>query len=253
MSNFDPNAFDDLIAVEDTHFWFRARNRLLARLFKRVRLPAGAASRPLVLEIGCGTGNVLRFLRRGFPDAFVLGIDRFPEGLRFARRRLGRGLVAADIGAPPFRANADAVCMFDVLEHIEDDVDVLQKTFRLLKPGGVLMITVPLHRWLWSDFDDHSQHVRRYAFDELATKIRSAGFAVEFASPFFGLLVPLMWLSRSVRSGGGASNFRIVPGVNAILHLLLRIDSAIVGRARRVPFGSSMVVVARKTDEGRNG
>ena len=99
-ASYDPLYFDRLFAIEDRHFWFRARNAVITAVIGRIvgALPDGYR----VLEVGCGTGNVLHVLQRTCGRGRVFGMDLFAEGLRFARRRTTCPLIQGDVHTPPF-------------------------------------------------------------------------------------------------------------------------------------------------------
>jgi SAM-dependent methyltransferase len=251
---YDPAHFANLFAVEDRHFWFRSRNEVISRLVKR----AVAELRPgyRVLEVGCGDGNVLRFLERACPNGTVVGMDYFAEGLRYARRRSGCPLVQGDMARPPFRQTFQLIGMFDVLEHLADDRRVLCDLRQMLDTGGRLLLTVPAHQSLWSDFDEASGHCRRYARSELARKLTEAGYRVDFITEYMTGIYPLVWLSRRLRGAGNRSGevadavkreLRVVPGLNHLLYLLLAGEARWIGGFRPLPMGTSLVVVASRS------
>jgi SAM-dependent methyltransferase len=96
----------------------------------------------------------------------------------------------------PFQEEFDAIGAFDVLEHIEEDTTVLRQTWQALRPGGVLLVTVAQHSWLWSASDEYACHVRRYAAHDLERKISAAGFSILRSTSFVSLLLPMMMYSR---------------------------------------------------------
>src|SRR6059036_3246571 len=93
--SYDPAWFARLADIEDRHFWFRARNEVIAALARQITRGLEPGYR--VLEVGCGTGNVLRFLEKACPQGTVIGMDLFGEGLAFARRRTKCPLVQGDM------------------------------------------------------------------------------------------------------------------------------------------------------------
>jgi len=258
--SYDPHYFAPLFAAEDRHFWFRARNRLIARLVTQItsRLPSGYR----VLEVGCGTGNVLRVLEAICDRGVVVGMDLFVEGLRYARFRTCCPLVQGDMHKPPFGATFDVIGLFDVLEHLPNDIQVLRDLHAMLAPGGALLLTVPAHASLWSYFDEASHHCRRYEADELRHKLEDVGFRVEYLTQFMAPLFPMIWLGRRVaqllnrRMGARPSTadamaineLRIVPIVNNWLYWLLRQEDRLIGRRKHLPIGTSLLAIAYKTD-----
>jgi SAM-dependent methyltransferase len=257
QQGYDPAFFAELLVVEDRHFWFRARNYLISTLVERIarRLPPGYR----VLEVGCGNGNVLRHLAKVCHAGTVVGMDLFAEGLGHARERAGCPVVQANAGCAPFRVGFDIVGIFDVLEHTPDDMQVLRDLHTLLAPGGVLLLTVPAGMELWSYFDEISHHYRRYRRADLEEKLRGAGFEVEFVTHFMAAIYPLVRLVRALRkpgregSGGTIdavralrSEFTIAPVVNVFLTLLLQAEAVWVRSGKHLPFGTSLVAVARR-------
>jgi ubiquinone/menaquinone biosynthesis C-methylase UbiE len=250
---YDPAFFKSLDEVEDRHFWFRARKRVVGSIVRDLtgRLSPGYH----VLEVGCGNGGMLRLLQECSPGGTVAGMDLFAEGLRNARNRCTCPLVQADAALPPFGEQFQVVGMFDVLEHIERDVAALRDVRRMLAPGGAIVITVPAHMSLWSYFDEAAHHARRYSTWELATKLRTAGFKIEYLTQFMGAIYPLVWMGRRVKSLLGASKnavvqtqqeLRITPGLNALLDRSLAGEERMVRQRRTMTLGTSILAVGRK-------
>ena len=250
---YDPDFFRELAHIEDRHFWFRARNQLILAMARRIVSSLDPCS--LVLEIGCGTGNVLRVLKQACPQSMLVGLELWREGLQHARTRSDARLLQADVRNAPFGRPFHLVGMFDVLEHIADDQQTLRSVHGLLRPGGKLLLTVPAHQFLWSYFDEAARHCRRYSADELRRKLLDAGFEVEFLTQFMACIFPIVWLyrkllvrrqaTRSARELAG-EEFRLVPVVNTILAALLRLEANWVARGHSLPFGTSLVAVATK-------
>ena len=251
---YSPQFFEKLARIEDRHFWFRFRNRLLAYLVQDLAesLPQGFR----LLEAGCGNGNVLRFLSATVRRGAVIGIDLFEEGLRIARQRSNAFLVRGDIHASPFQCQFEIICAFDVIEHLHDDRQALRDFHRLLADDGFLLLTVPGHMALWSYFDEAAGHYRRYSRKELERTLQACGFQVEFVTEFMMVLYPLLWISRRVSGWLSRSktpeeqsltDFRVVPGLNLLLLLLLFWELPLIRRRIRIPLGSSLLAIARRT------
>lgn len=258
--SYDPVYFAHLFEVEDRHFWFQARNHIISVVVSQVvsRLRGGYR----FLEVGCGTGNVLQALEKVCKGGTVIGMDLFGEGLRFARQRVSSPLVQGDIHHNPFGTRFEAIGLFDVLEHLPNDIDVLRELRSMLAPGGALLLTVPAHMSLWSYFDEASHHCRRYEQKELVRKLRSAGYKVEFVSQYMATLFPMIWLGRRLaalvgrRADNGRENasqveklatneLRIRPVVNEALGWVLKQEARLITRRRRLPVGTSLLAIAR--------
>jgi 2-polyprenyl-3-methyl-5-hydroxy-6-metoxy-1,4-benzoquinol methylase len=146
--------------------------------------------------------------------------------------------------------------MFDVIEHVVDDVSLLAAAHQLLAPGGALLVTVPAHMSLWSYFDEASNHCRRYEKEELQRRLVDAGFVVEFLSEYMCSVAPLVWWKRRIagRSRKGAhrgadlvkDDLKIYPVINAALSFLLSQEVRWLSRRRRLPFGTSLIAIARR-------
>lgn len=256
LGGFEPAFFDRLSAIEDRHFWFSSRNDLIERFTRRLASDLPAGSR--VLELGCGTGNVLRVLERSCGSSLVVGFDLWAEGLAHARRRTTCPLVQGDLRRNPFSCRFELVGMFDVLEHIPDDAAVLETIRDILAPGGVLLLTVPAHPSLWSYFGEASRHCRRYARAELETRLSEVGFQIEFVSEFMMCAYPLVragrYFAARARPAGAdkhpdelaAAELRVLPGFNFVMKLMLNLENRLLARRVRLPLGTSLIAVARK-------
>ena len=224
------------------HWWFRGRLAVLLAILRRV-LPPGHAR---LLELGCGTGNVLAALAE-FGEA--VGMETHPD-LAAAARAAGldvrTGRLPDDLVVPP--GWADAVLLLDVIEHLDADVAALETARRALRPGGLLVITVPAYRWLWSGHDVALGHRRRYTARGLARLVERAGFHVVHASYFNTLLFPAVALTRVwKRLTGDASHdlHRPSPAVNRWLERVFALERHVVPRVA-LPFGASLLLVARR-------
>lgn len=241
---FDPRAFEELATLEDQHFWFVARNELICGLIRKF-FPQAMT----FMEVGCGTGFVLRQVARSRDWARLVGSELHPAGLVHARRRLppGTELVQMDARRIPAQATFDLIGAFDVIEHIADDEAVLKSMRSAVVAGGGIVITVPQHPILWSRADEVAHHVRRYRRGELEVKLRRAGFDILYSSSFTSLLLPLLAASRlsEKRRGEDAYEFKLNPGLNRLLLSLSRLEVWLTLRGLRWPMGGSRVVVGR--------
>jgi len=245
---FEPEYFDDLAALEANNFWFRSRNRLLQWALERFHPDLKS-----FLEVGCGTGFVLSGIQRLKPHVRIAGSEIFAAGLKFAAQRLPSvSLMQMDARNVPFAEEFDVVGAFDVIEHIQEDEQVLSQLHAALKENGILMITVPQHPWLWSTLDEYSHHFRRYTEAELRRKIEGAGFEIVRNTSFVTLLLPAMAFSRLLRRDKPVeeidvrSELQLSPLVNAIFSLLLSCEIALIKAGISFPVGGSRLVVARK-------
>lgn len=245
---FNPGNYSILADFEDESFWFRARNRLivwsLARFFPTAEK---------FLEVGCGTGYVLSGIEAAFPHLKLWGSEIHAEGLSFARNRIRKGsLFQMDAREIPYEEEFDVIGAFDVLEHIKDDLLVLEQMRRAVHPGGGIIITVPQHPFLWSPIDDYSRHVRRYLVQDLRMKVKKAGFEIQRVTSFVSLLFPLMlcsrWSRRKLQADDDSiqAEFRIGRRTNRLLEMVMDVERMLIQRGLCFPFGGSLCLVARR-------
>jgi len=244
---FDPAMFAELAALEARNFWFRARNRLIVWALRRY-FPALRT----FLEVGCGTGYVLQGVADALPQATLWASEAHVEGLHYAAARVPRAtFLQMDARRMPFDREFDVIGAFDVIEHIAEDEAVLGELHRAVKPGGGVVLTVPQHPSLWSEFDVRAHHVRRYTRDDLAQKLARAGFGIVKMTSFVSVLLPLMMLSRRSRHTPAAdydplAELRIGRLANAVLECMLDAERQLIRAGCSLPCGGSLLAVARR-------
>jgi SAM-dependent methyltransferase len=242
---FPEDALGALPELEERSFWFAARNALIAWAFGR-HFPATRS----FLEIGCGTGYVLRALHARHPDVRMVGGDVSPGALAVAHERMPDvEFLQVDARALPFAEEFDVVGAFDVLEHEPDDVGALHAISGALRPGGGLILTVPQHPRLWSAVDAFSHHVRRYTRRELVGKVEATGFDVLDSTSFVTLLLPAVVASRLRHRDDTQydqeAEYRLSPLVDRAFAAAMVAERRLICGGVRLPVGSSLLLVAR--------
>jgi ubiquinone/menaquinone biosynthesis C-methylase UbiE len=238
-----------MAALEDRYWWFVGRRFIVAALLRHFGQPD--TNPPLLLDLGCGTGGSLGLLRR---FGRVVGLDASPDALAFAaRKQPDVPLVLGDAQKLPFASDCfDLVAVLDVLEHLPDDRQALREIWRVLKPKGFVLFTVPAFMSLWSVHDIALGHYRRYLPSELLAKLREAKLTVRHWSFAICPLLPAVFVFRKVQNwwmqGKEAATalIELPDPLNRTLIALLKLEASVLTRFR-LPFGVSIVGVAQKT------
>ena len=224
--------------LESEHFWFVPRRRRLLDLVSRA-LPAHSR----VLDVGCGTGGFCEALRLRGHEAFGTDPHAAEMGLPADR------YIAGTSDRLPFPdANFDAVCIFDVLEHV-DDVAAIRECRRVLRPGGHLFLSVPAYASLWSQRDTVAGHKRRYNRPMIRALLKAGGFDLSELSGYQFFLLPLIWWSRSGRKRSAdcvAREDTVSPPLNRVLRRINEWEVSMASSLWAPPVGSSLVAAARR-------
>jgi SAM-dependent methyltransferase len=236
--------YDQMAELDSRHWWFTARHRILEGIIERIVKPPKDAR---ILELGAGTGHNLEMLSR-FGSVEASELD--PGARELAAQRLGRPVVEAALPDLSMfsAATYDLIALLDVLEHVPDDRSSLVAIKERLKPGGTLLLTVPINPWMWSAHDVAHHHHRRYRKQEIRQLALDAGYEIELLSPFNSLLFPPIAAVRLVGklTGKDDSDDAMPSGpVNKVLDTIFGLERELVGRVP-LPFGVSLVAVLRR-------
>jgi SAM-dependent methyltransferase len=237
--------FERLEALENEHWWFVARRRILASVLAPLVKPLRS---PCILEAGCGTGGNLAMLRQ-FGEVHAFEPDK--QARLHASETSGLNVLSGDLpsGIPYPSGCFDVIVALDVLEHVEHDEESLTALRERLRPGGAMVVTVPAFPFLWSRHDDIHHHFRRYRECELRGKFERAGFEIVRMTYFNTLLFPLIAALRLIKKMGGSagSDDEHMPGrlTNVVLRAVFSSERWLV-RATSLPFGVSLLAVARR-------
>jgi ubiquinone/menaquinone biosynthesis C-methylase UbiE len=249
MREMEKDEYTIMHDIEQTYWWFVGKQFLVKRTLERLFQDRRGGDR--ILDIGCGTGIILKLLEN-FGTSY--GVELSRDAVQFLRNRGLNLIVQSDANRSiPFKDNTfSAITCLDVLEHLDNDLKLLKEMRRVCKQGGYVIVTVPAFGILWSSHDVALHHKRRYTRELILQKIRGLGYTVLKASYynvslFFPILVvrklKLLFSSENhVRS----DFFLPIPnGLNALLSSLFIFE---IGCLRFVNFlfGVSLVLVLQK-------
>ncbi len=235
--------YERMFILEDFYWWFKGRRQIVLSALGNIK--------PLkVLDIGCGTGANLPLF-----DGQIVGLDISFKALTFAKRRKKDALlIQGRAEALPFKEETfDLVLALDLLEHLADDVKGLREMYRVLKKGGILLVTVPAYKFLWSEHDEALGHFRRYSKGEIKGKLEGVGFSIKFIShaivlPFFpiALFRMLQKILRRANKQPKSSLIILPPFLNNLLYSLLLREAKLIARGISFPFGVSIICRVEK-------
>lgn len=239
----DANIFELCCLAEEDHWWFRARHEIIISTIEKIhKLRQGDS----ILDIGCGSGAFLEYFQK--QGCKVTGIDSSYRAVERCRARGLANVIQGDVGYMKMPQDGfDIVTMFDVLEHIDDDMHFLQTVRTLMQPKGCVLITVPAFQWLWTSHDEKNHHKRRYKADQILDLLNVSGLKPIHETYFNTLLFPLALVrkfmdvfDRDISESGVA-----VPWapVNHLFYEIFRLEKKIINN-HRLPYGVSYIVAA---------
>lgn len=245
------------VLEEDRHAWFAGRTRAILKFLDGEMPERGNGQDRLVLDLGSGAGNMAHHLAH---YGHVIGLDNNLRPLTVAVQR-ALDVCLAPGNLMPFADDTfDIIALLDTVEHIPDDMGVFEECWRVLKPGGKLIITVPAFQWLWSYNDEINQHQRRYDASELKHKLEMSGFRVRRHSYnnffLFPLIAGLRWLrpqnpnlsSPHCTKAEEVYQVEMEPipePANLVLHAVGWLEAELLQRFS-LPFGTSVISLAEK-------
>lgn len=239
--------YQNIFQNETNHFLYTSRHNLIVSLIKTYLRKKGRIN---ILDTGCGTGLLAKKLT---PLGNVDAIDISDEAIKFARKR-GVNAKKASVTKIPFKDNNfDLVTSIDVLYHhaVKDDIKALKEIFRVLVPGGILILRVPANKWIKTKHDKFVHTRERYEKSELKSKLESAGFSIKKLS-FVNLpLLPLAFIRHMVdnlsNKSAPTSAVETTPEVvNQTLKFILDLETKII-KYIDLPFGIGLIAVCHKS------
>ncbi|MFB3918333.1 MAG: methyltransferase domain-containing protein [Terriglobales bacterium] len=234
---------------ENSYWWYVARRQLVYALLKKLK---GNSKHRIIMDVGCGTGGNEPMLA---DFGKVTLADRSVDALSWCRKRGLQRLLASNLESLPLSSGSvDMITALDVLEHTDDDLSALKEMYRVLKPGGIILVTVPAYGFLWSEHDEALHHRRRYTSYELRNKLASVNLDLQRLTYFITLLFfPIFamrfWQNLFKSNLRPKTGHILLPAwLNWLLIKVLAVERVICCNLINFPFGVSVVAIARKPE-----
>jgi SAM-dependent methyltransferase len=245
----NPEEYEVMYQVEDHHWWYLGMERITCSVLERALPPEREARSLKILDAGCGTGAVMKYLAK---YGEVTGFDFSTEALRFSQKRGHTRLVQASVLEMPFAPDLlDLIVSFDVIcaRGVHDE-QALSEFARILKPGGVVLLRLPAYYWMRGRHDVATHVDHRYTRGEIKTKLERHGLMpmhISYANTFLFPVAVVKRLSERLFSPQQTgSDLTLDPGpLNGVLCSILSAEAPLVSSIG-LPFGLTVVALACK-------
>lgn len=237
-------------ALEKQYWWFQGRRKVILDTLNQHGKRDASSDRPVILDIGCGTGMMLEDLKQ---MGSATGLDFSMVALEYCKNRGIDTIGRADVRNLPVKENSvDIITALDLIEHIEDDHGLMDEFYRVLKPGGIAVMSVPAHKKLWSGHDVALHHFRRYEKPEFQQLVEGAGlrprkYTYGMATAYVpAVLIRNYKKMRGQKDTGATTDEFPIPGwLNGMLKKSVEVESMWLKRWN-LPVGLSLLCVAEK-------
>ena len=237
---------DFCFKIEDNSFWFQHRNNCIIASIKKY------CPKEVFFDVGGGNG----FVSKGLEDSGISTVLVEPgNGVINAKRRGLKNILNSTLEDAKFKKQSlSAIGVFDVIEHIPNDIEFLKSLFAYMKESGLLFITVPAYSFLWSDEDKYAGHYRRYTLKSIKKKLTDIGFNIKYSTYFFSFLpLPVFFLrtipgiiKKKEQVRLNKNNTEHNKGKGPFIQKVLNAELIAIQNRRLIPFGSSCLVIASK-------
>ena len=247
----DPQEYRLMFEVEQTHWWYLGMEKITRAILNKWR---GSASNLSILDAGCGTGAAMSTYLADYGK--VTGVDVSPLALEFCRERNLTRLALASVTTIPFQADSfDLVTSFDVIYEraVTSDRAAVTEFFRILRPGGLILIRLPAYDWLRGQHDLTVHTARRYTASQLTALLKDSGFSllhISYANTFlFPLAAAKRLLERIRPPAPASSDLSVEVGMfNAFFKTILSSEAFLASRIG-LPFGLSVIALGQKPQD----
>ncbi|MFY8186827.1 MAG: class I SAM-dependent methyltransferase [Flavobacterium sp.] len=242
---------DNFFKIEDESFWFNHRNNIIVEAIKSY------STEKVLFDIGGGNGYVSKAMEESGIEVAL--VEPGINGCLNAQKRKLKTIICSTLEDSEIKKNSiPNIGLFDVVEHIEDDLNFLKNVNNFLKPGGFVFITVPAFNILWSKEDEDAGHYRRYTINTIKEVLEHSGLQVNYATYIFSFLIVPIFLTRTLPSFLGfnkhsneikkhkkshsiSTNF-----IKRIVDFFLKREVNKIKTRKKIMTGSSVFIIAKK-------
>jgi SAM-dependent methyltransferase len=252
----DKSFFQEYYTLERSHWWFKARLKILENLVVKIILPKTKPQAGLrILNVGVATGATTQMLQK-YGEVTSVEYDAFC--CSFLLEKTGIAAINGSLTELPFANESfDLICAFDVIEHIENDKKAVEEIHRVLTKEGMYFITVPAFQLLWGKHDEVNHHMRRYKLPQLINMARNANLSIFYATYFnFWLFFPIAGVKmimnlvpRKKKEDTSGSDFEMMKSSNMLNNLFYSIflsESVFLNKKIKFPVGISILLLGSK-------
>jgi len=240
--------------IPEKHWWFRVRNNLIYIVLKRI-LKFEEGENRNIFDVGSGYGQLFQIWQK---FGHIYSIDNNKYFTSYQKQHYKRAVIwNSDFpNKESFKYKYDLICMCDFLEHIKEPDQILESSYELLREKGSLLITVPVYKWMWADFDVVSGHIRRYSRNQLISEVENFGFKCTYSTYFITLLFPLAVITRKIINPIRKRNKNFLglefgytgKFLNEILYHISNLETKLIGKRMAMPFGLSILGIFQKNN-----
>lgn len=231
--------------LNEDYWWFLGKRDLLECLLDKILIKEKGIK---ILDLGCGIGENLSLISK---YGSVFALEYSEEAIKFIPKEKAIGVARGDARYLCFKNNVfDVIITFDVLEHVKEDMEVIKEVYRVLKKGGLLLISVPAIQFLFSNHDRALHHLRRYSKHNLIKIIKRSNLKIEritYWNFFLFFPIVLIRLLNKIKNVKSKSDITKMPKMlNWLFFLILKVENKLIKYGINLPIGLSLIVVLKK-------
>ena len=245
--SYPEDGYDNCFQIEDNSFWFKHRNKCIYAVIRKF------AKEKVFFDVGGGNGYVSKYLQDNGLDVYLT--EPAWAGILNARKRGVKNLINSSLDENFRDESIPNIGIFDVLEHIENDIEFLRNINNKLKTEGLLFLSVPAYSFLWSNADKEAGHFRRYTLRGLNKKLFSTNYKVVYSTYIFSILplpififrtLPSFFFKSKNKQKRAEGRDHKIKGQKSLIEKFFDMELTAIQKKRKIVFGGSCLIVAQK-------